>query len=74
MISSVLLLELLPMNGSNLGAAACLELFSELLDIGISGEPMHLTVVAPIHLLQSKRSLLLHLLRKLLEFRRKDGT
>lgn len=70
MISLLLLLELLPMNGSYLGATTCLELFSELLDIGICREPMHLTVVAPVHLLQSKRSLLLHLLSKLVKFRR----
>ena len=57
--------ELFAMNRSNLLASLCFELLAELPHIRISREPMHLAIVTPIHLLQSKRTLLLHFLKTL---------
>ena len=53
------------MDRSNLLAAVCFKLFLQLFCIRIRGEPVHLTIVASIHLLEAKAPFDLHFLRRL---------
>ena len=61
-LPSLVLHKLLPVNGTNLVATMGLKLLTELPDICVSREPVHLAVVTAIHLLESNGSLLLHFL------------
>mmetsp|Transcript_19418 Transcript_19418/g.41492 ORF Transcript_19418/g.41492 Transcript_19418/m.41492 type:complete len:293 (-) Transcript_19418:114-992(-) len=62
---SSLALELLSVHGPHLVASVGLELFADLPHVGEGGKPMHLTVIAPIHLMGADASLGLHILGSL---------
>lgn len=60
----IILHEFLAVNRSDLVATPCLKLLSKLPYIGIGGKPVHLSIVTPVHLFHTKRSLLLHFLKE----------